>query len=151
MKATKASIDAFLSSKKLAVAGVSRDPKKFGHQVFKQLVEKGFEVYPINPGTDSIDGTPCFRSVSSLPLSVHSIVILTPKKQTRDVVAEAITKGIDSIWIQQMCDTPEAIELTRQHPVNLITKECILMHTDPVTGIHKFHRNIKRFFGLYPK
>ena len=90
MKATRKSIDAFLSSRKIAIAGVSRDPKKFGHQVFKQLKEKGFEVYPINPNTDSLAGTPCFRSVSSLPLHVHNLLIITPKKQTRDVVAEAM-------------------------------------------------------------
>ncbi len=151
MKSTKASIDSFLSNHKIAIAGVSRDPRKFGYQVFKQLKEKGFEVFPVNPETDNIAGTPCFRSVSALPLSVHSLVIITPKKQTRDVVAEAMAKGIDNIWIQQMSDTPEAIELTKSHPVNLVVKECILMHTDPVTGIHKFHRNIKRFFGLYPR
>ena len=151
MKATKASIDLFLSSQKVAIAGVSREPKKFGFQVFKQLKEKGFEVYPINPNVDYIDGTPCFRSVSSLPLNVHSLVIITPKNKTRDIVSEAMAKGIDSIWIQQMSDTPEAIELTRAHPVNQITKECILMHTAPVTGIHKFHRNVKRWFGLLPK
>jgi uncharacterized protein len=151
MKATKASIDSFLSSRKIAIAGVSRDSRKFGHLVFKLLKEKGFEVYPINPGTDNIAGTPCFRSVGALPLNVHSLLILTPKKQTRDVVAEAMAKGIDNIWIQQMSDTPEAIELTKVRPVNLVTKECILMHTDPVTGIHKFHRNIKKLFGIYPK
>ena len=151
MKATKASIESFLSSGKIAIAGVSRNPAKFGYQVFKQLKEKGFEVYPINPNADYIDGTPCLRSVSSLPLNVHSLVIITQKNQTRDVVSDAITKGIDNIWIQQMSDTPEAIELTRSRPVNLITKECILMHIDPVTGIHKFHRSIKRLFGFYPK
>jgi predicted CoA-binding protein len=151
MKATKASIDAFLSTQKIAVAGVSRDQKKFGFLVFKHLRERGFEVYPINPETDNIAGTPCFRSVSALPLNVHSLVILTPKKNTREVVAEAMAKGIDNIWIQQMSDTPAAIELTKAHPVNLITKECILMHTDPVTGIHKFHRSIKKFFGFYPR
>jgi predicted CoA-binding protein len=151
MKATKTSIDTFLSSRKLAIAGVSRDPKKFGHQVFLKLKEKGFEVYPINPGTDTIAGTPCFRNVGALPLNVHSLMIITPKKQTRDVVVEAIAKGIDNIWIQQMSDTPESIELARSYPVNLITKECILMHIDPVEGIHKFHRTIRRFFGLFPK
>ena len=151
MKATKASIDLFLASHRVALAGVSRDPKKFGHQVFKQLKEKGYEVYPVNPQADFIDGTPCFRSVSALPVNVHSLVIVTPKKQTREIVAEAISKGIDSLWIQQMSDTPEAIELTRTHPVNLVTGECILMHTDPVTGFHKFHRNLRRFFGRMPK
>ncbi len=151
MKASKASIDSFLVLRKVAIAGVSRDPKKFGYQVFKQMKDKGFEVYPINPGADNIDGTPCFRSVRSLPLNVHSLLIITPKKHTRDVVSEAISKGIDSIWIQQMSDTPEAIELTRSHSLNLITGECILMHIEPVTGFHKFHRSIKRLFGRYPK
>ncbi len=151
MKATKASIDAFLASRKLAIAGVSRDPKKFGYQVFKQMQEKGFEVYPVNPETDMIDGNPCFRSIGSLPLNVHSLLIVTGKKQTRGIVAEAIAKGIDNIWIQQMSDTPEAIELAGSRPLNLVTGECILMHTNPVTGFHKFHRNIRRFFGRMPK
>jgi hypothetical protein len=151
MKATKKSIDSFLSSKRVAIAGVSRDPKKFGFIVFKHLRENGFEVFPINPGTDNISGTPCFGSVGALPLNVHNLIILTPKKQTRNVVAEAIAKGIDNIWIQQMSDTPEALELARSHPVNLVAGECILMHTDPVTGIHKFHRSISRLFGLYPR
>ena len=151
MKATKASIESFLSNRRIAVAGVSRDQKKFGFQVFKMLREKGFEVYPINPSADEIDGVPCFRSVGALPLNVHNLLVLTPKKQTKDLVAEALAKGIDSIWIQQMSDTPEAIELARSRPVNLVTGECILMHVEPVTGIHKFHRTIRRFFGLFPR
>jgi len=151
MKATKSSIDSFLSSRKVAVAGVSRNPKKFGHLVFLKLKEKGFEVYPINPDADIIAGVPCFRSVGALPLNVHCLLIITPKKQTRNLVAEAIAKGIDNIWIQQMSETPEAIEVAGAHPVNLITKECILMHVDPVEGVHKVHRSIRRFFGLFPK
>jgi hypothetical protein len=116
-----------------------------------KMKEKGFEVYPINPGADNIAGTPCFRNVASLPLNVHSLIILTKKNQTRDVVADAIAKGIDNIWIQQMCDTPESIERAKSRPINLVTKECIFMHVDPVEGIHKFHRTLRRFFGFFPK
>ncbi len=151
MKTTKASIDMFLATSKIAIAGVSRDPKKFGYLIFKQLKEKGYEVYPINPGADKIDGVTCFRSVSALPLNVHTLIVVTPKKSTRDIVAEALAKGIDNIWIQQMSDTPEAIELAKTQPVNLIVKECILMHLEPVTGIHKFHRSLKKLFGFFPR
>jgi len=151
MKATQASIESFLAPRKAAVAGVSRDPKKFGHQVFKHLRERGFEVYPVNPEADLIEGMPCFRSVSALPLNVHCLLILTPKKETKGVVAEALGKGIDQIWIQQSSDTPEAISLAEARKVNLVTGECIYMHTGPVTGVHKFHRAIRRFFGKMPK
>jgi predicted CoA-binding protein len=151
MKTTKASINTFLSLHNIAIAGVSRDPKKFGHLVFKQFREKGYQVFPVNPGTDDIAGIPCFRRVSELPLHVQSLIILTSKRHTKEVVAEAMARGISNIWIQQMSDTPESIELAKMHPVNLITNECILMHLDPVTGIHKFHRSIKKLFGLYPR
>lgn len=151
MKATRASIESFLATRKLAVAGVSRNQKKFGYIVFKTLTEKGFEIFPINPSTDMIASTPCFRNVGALPVNVHNLLILTPKKQTQEVVAEAIRKGIDHIWIQQGSETREIVELINANKINLITGECILMHADPVTGIHKFHRTLRKFFGMMPK
>ncbi len=151
MKATRASIESFLATRKLAVAGVSRNQKKFGYIVFKTLTEKGFEIFPINPSTDMIASTPCFRNVGALPVNVHNLLILTPKKQTQEVVTEAIRKGIDHIWIQQGSETREVVELINAHKINLITGECILMHVDPVTGIHKFHRTLRKFFGMMPK
>jgi len=151
MKATKASIENFFSSRKIAIAGVSRNPKKFGYQVFQLLKDKGIEVFPINPEADQIAGTPCFKNVAALPGNVQSLVILTPKKHTRAVVAEALAKGIENIWIQQMSDTPEAIELIRSKAVNLITGECIFLHSEPVKGIHKLHKCIRNFFGGMPK
>jgi len=151
MRATRASIESFLSPRKVAIAGVSRDPKKFGHVVFSHLKERGYEVYPVNPGADVIDGTPCFRSVSALPANIASLLVLTPKKLTNSVMTEALARGIDNIWIQQMSETPEAIELTKTNKVNLVTRECILMYTDPVGGIHKFHRFVNKLVGRFPK
>ncbi len=116
----------------------------------KELKEKGFETYPINPHAEQIAGTPCFHNVSSLPINVKHLLILTPKGRTQEVVAEAVAKGIDNIWIQQMSDTPEAIALAESHKINLVVKRCILMHVEPVKGFHKFHRAIQRLFGTFP-
>ncbi|TSA36540.1 MAG: hypothetical protein D4R64_07335 [Porphyromonadaceae bacterium] len=66
------------------------------------------------------------------------------------VVEDALAKGIQNIWIQQSSDTPEALALLQGKDVNLITKQCILMHYQP-DSFHKFHRNIKRFFGGLPR
>lgn len=151
MKATRKSIESFLSSRKIAIAGVSRDPKKFGQTVMKELKERGFELFPVNPHAEQINGTPCFHNIGSLPLNVKHLLVITPKKQTTGIVAEAIAKGIDNIWIQQFSDTPEAIDFAVSHKVNLVTKQCILMYIEPVKGIHRFHRAIKKLFGTLPK
>lgn len=150
MKADKASIDSFFLAKKIAIAGVSRDTKKFGHSVFNALTERGFDIYPINPNTNSLGGIPCFQSVMDLPSDVTNLVILTPKNQTVGIVKEAVGKGIPNIWIQQMSETPEAVKMAHEHGVKLIYGQCILMWTDPVKGLHKFHKSIKKLFGLLP-
>jgi len=151
MKASRKAIESFLSTKKIAVAGVSRNTQKFGYSVFKELTEKGFDVYPVNPQIDKIGGIPCFQSVSALPPDIKNLLVVTPKAQTAGVVKEALSKGITGIWIQQMSDTPEALKIAGESNINLISKECILMWAEPVKSIHKFHRTVKRLFGMLQK
>jgi uncharacterized protein len=151
MKATRKEIESFLSTKKIAIAGVSRNPKKFGYTVFKELAQKGFDVYPINPNTDFVGGTPCFKSISALPSDIKNLLILTPKDQTTGLVRKAVSHGISGIWIQQMSETPEAMQFAEDNKINLISKECILMWAEPVNSFHKFHRTVKKLFGMLPK
>ena len=144
-------IQQFLAPKKIAIAGVSRNPKKFGGSVFRELKEKGFELFPINQNADEIHGIKCYKSVSDLPDDVKHLFIVTPKASTADVAGEAISKGMNMIWIQQYSDTPEAVEAIQQAGIPLIHKKCILMFADPVKGPHNFHRFLVKVFGGYPK
>jgi uncharacterized protein len=143
-------IDSFLSAKKLAIAGVSRNPKKFGHQVFTELRQKGYKVIPINPTTKEIAGEPCLKSVDELPADIESLLIITPKGQTDIILRQAIQKGIKNIWVQQMSETPETLKIAEEHSKEIIYGKCIFMFTEPVS-IHKFHRGIMKLFGALPK
>jgi uncharacterized protein len=151
MKVTKATITSFLEYPKIAIAGVSRDKKKFGFAVFTKLKQIGFDVYLVNPNTDLLHGEPCYRNIDILPADIGGLLVLTPKAETTAIVEAGIKKGIHNIWIQQMSETHEAIKLAESNKVSLITGQCILMFAEPVEGIHKFHRIIKRFFGRLPK
>jgi uncharacterized protein len=151
MKTSKASIKAFLENRKLAIAGVSRDQKKFGYAVFTKLKEIGFDLYLIHPDTDTLYGEPCYRSISNLPAGIGGLLIMTPKTKTLGLVEDAVKKGIPNLWIQQMSETPESIEYALSSKVNLITGQCIMMFAEPVEGFHKFHRNLKKWFGRLPK
>jgi predicted CoA-binding protein len=142
-------IEEFLSAETIAMAGVSRNPKKFGYAAFKELKEKGMNVIPVNPNADEIFGSKVCREIKDLPQNVGSLIVMTNKKQTAEVVKQAREKGIKNIWIQQMAETKEALKELEGSDVNLITKECILMHYKP-HSIHKFHRAIKKLFRLYP-
>ena len=144
-------IKKFLEPRKFAIAGVSRNEKKWGGAIFKELREKGFELYPINPNADEIQGVKCYRSVNELPDDVKYLHVTTKKSETEAVVKEASEKGIEIIWIQQGSQTPEAIAAAEKAGIPLIFKKCIMMFAEPVKSIHGFHRSIVRLFGGYPK
>ena len=139
----------FLSAGKYAVAGVSRDPKKFGNVVYRTLLKKGMDVVPLNPGADTIDGAMCYKSVSELPSDIKGVIFMTPKEETLAVAREAISKGITNLWIQQGAESKLTISELEKENVNLIHNECIMMFWKP-NGIHSFHRFLKKIFGRLP-
>lgn len=148
---TLALIESFLSPKKLAIIGVSRNPKKFGRQVYDALKEKDFTVYGVNPNAENLNGDPCYKDIASLPAEVDRLFFVTPPEKTAENIRMALDKGIKNIWIQQRSDTGEALELLEDTDVNLIHNQCILMYASPVKGPHKFHRFLNKVFGKYPK
>jgi uncharacterized protein len=147
----KESINQFLAPKKIAVAGVSRNSKKFGYEVFKELRQRGFDICPINPNADEIDGVKCYKSVTEIPAGYEKLFIVTPKNDTDIMLKQGIDKGIKHIWVQQMSNTNETAKIAKEAGVELIDKECIFMFAEPVNSVHKFHRFLWKVFGQLPK
>jgi predicted CoA-binding protein len=144
-------IQDFLQPKKLAIAGASRNPKKFGGAILAELKKKGFDLYPVHPVATEIEGISCYSSVSNLPDGVDHLFITTRKNQTAGLVEEAVKRGIKKIWIQQHSDTPEALQIAKKQNIPVISGRCIFMFVEPVTSVHSFHRWISRLFGSFPK
>lgn len=148
---TKENIDKFLANKQIAIVGASRKPKSFSAQVASHLQKIGYEVFYVNPAfVDETGDIYHFADINQLPEHVDAVLFLTSKTRTKELVEASINKGIKNLWIQQMSDTPEAVEVALKAGVNLVFHNCIFMFTNPV-GVHKFHYCIKKFFGGMPK
>jgi len=143
-------IEEFLASDPVAMAGVSRNPKKFGFAAFRELKEKGMNIIPVNPNATEIHGEKVYPDIKSLPDNVRSLIIMTAKQKTAGIIKEARERGIRQIWVQQMAESSDALKELEGSGINYITKECILMHYKP-HGIHKFHAGIRKFFRSFPK
>ena len=63
------------------------------HGVFKG------ELYPVNPGEDSILGFKCYRSLSNVPDEVELIVIIVPAKAVPAIMEEAVAKKVKAAII----------------------------------------------------
>lgn len=150
-KPTLDQINTFLAQRSVAVAGVSRDQKKFGHVIFKELLKAGYDAFALNPNIDTIDGHKCYRAPAELPSQVSALVLVTPPAQTLKLLEQAVEKGLRYFWIQQGAENTEVLAFCRQNQLHAISGRCILMHLEPVKSIHKVHRFFSKLFGLYPK
>lgn len=149
-KNSLSTINEFLAPKSLAFIGLSRDPKKFSRAVYKELLGKGYDIYPVNPNMDDVEGVKCYHDVADLPESVRHGLLMTPKKNTAGAVENAIHHGFTHLWIQQGAETKEAVEIAKQNAVKVVHGACIMMHANPA-GVHKFHGFLSKIFGVFPK
>jgi predicted CoA-binding protein len=148
---SKASVDNFLGQEHIALAGYSRDTKKFGHVVYKTLNEKSYTLYPVNPfGGTAPGGETIYTDVEALPEAVKALLVVTKPDITKGVVEKALSNGFEHIWIQQMSGDKQLYEALAQQDVNVVCGSCILLHAQP-TGIHKFHRWLVGLVGKLPR
>jgi predicted CoA-binding protein len=148
---TRQDVQDFLAQKTLAMAGISRNPQAFSTRTFKELVQKGYKVIPVNPNAESIEGQKCYPSVKKLPEKVGGVLIFTPPSETEKVAREAAAAGIRRIWIQQGAQSEAALGFCRENGLPAVSGQCILMFAEPVASFHGFHRWVKGLFGRLPK
>lgn len=107
-------VDSFLKQRTLAVVGVSKDRKKYGNIVYRNLKDKGYQVFPVNPGIDRVEGEPCYPSLKELPEKVGGAVLVVPPAVTEQVVKEAYEAGIKHVWMQPGAESKGAVEYCRK-------------------------------------
>lgn len=148
---TKNAVTDFLNNKSIAVVGVSRDKKKFGYAVYKHLKERNYKIFPVNPNINKIDSDKCYPNLSSVKEKIDGVVLIVPPKVSEKAANEANDLGIKSIWFQQGSSSEAAIKFCEERGMSVVSGECILMFTEPVESIHKFHRWIWKLIGKYSK
>ena len=89
MVAIKQAASEFLADRRIAVTGVSRDPKGHGaNVVYRRLEDRGYDVVAINPHADRVEGDECYPDLKSVPGGVQAVVIGTRPDAAETAVHE---------------------------------------------------------------
>ncbi|MCD6357464.1 MAG: acetate--CoA ligase family protein [Thermoproteales archaeon] len=102
MSDVREAIDKLLRPRTVAVIGASRNPRKIGHQVVKNLLEAGFPrncVFPVNPNADEVLGLKCYPSVRDVPVPIDLAVIAIPAALVPKVLEDCGEKGVRAVAI----------------------------------------------------
>ena len=118
----------FLESRAFGVVGASPRRHKYGNKVLRCYQQSGRRAIPVNPREAVIEGAACVASVGDLPAEAKSISVITPPAVTERIVADAIRKGIENVWMQPGAESDRAIEACVAAGINVIADgSCVLV------------------------
>ena len=69
------SIEDFLAQKRIAMIGVSRNPKDFSAALFDELRKHGYDMVPVNPKAAEVLGQTCFARVQDIQPPVDAALL----------------------------------------------------------------------------
>jgi predicted CoA-binding protein len=110
-----------------AVVGVSRDPAKYGHQLYKELRSAGYRVYAVNPNTSEVLGDRCYPSLEALPVKPDVVVFVVPPRVTEAAVKTCKKLGVKRVWMQPGSESEAAIDFCRRNGIDVIYGVCVMV------------------------
>ena len=110
-----------------AVVGASRDPGKYGHKVFRDLLEAGYEVYPVNPKAREVLGHKAYPDLRSLPRRPDVVVFVVPPRVTEALAGQCVELGVRYVWMQPGASSEKAIEELERAGIKVFHDVCIMI------------------------
>lgn len=110
-------------SRRVAVLGASREPEKYGHEVFAVLRDAGHTVWPVNANVAELAGAPCYPDLDALPGEPKVIVVaLNPAVTER--VAPGLAGRSAVVWLPPGCYEEAAATALRATGARVVAGVC---------------------------
>ena len=156
MTTIKDAASQFLATKRVAVTGVSREPKGHGSNVvYTRLKERGYEVFAVNPNAETVDGDRAYPDLTSIPGGVEAVVIGTKPEIAEETMRECAELDIKHVWMHRGPGagsvSKAAAVYGREQGITVIDGGCPCMF-DPTADLgHKAMRFVFTLTGNVPK
>jgi predicted CoA-binding protein len=143
----------FLGQRRIALVGVSRDPRDLSRSLFRELRGRGYDVVPVHPLLDSVDGVPCARRLQDVRPPVDGALLMTPPAATDQVVRDCAEAGVTRVWMHRGAGrgavSPTAVAYCHEHGIAVVEGACPFMFLPGAGFVHRTHGFFARLFGRH--
>lgn len=157
-------VEEFLQQKVIAVTGVKRKQDDAANLAYRNLKQRGYTVYAVNPNTDTFDGDPCYPNLSALPQVPDGVIIVNRAEVALQLLRECVALGIKRVWThcslgsrpwffvrgmapQLGLASAEMAQMARENGITLIPGACPNMFIRNADGAHVFMRGLLKATG----
>lgn len=88
-----------MNQKTIAIIGASNDRAKFGNKAVRAFRQQGYQVFPVNPKEETVEGLPAFKSIAAVPVRPQLISVYLPPPVLLKVLPDIAAKGCDELWL----------------------------------------------------
>jgi len=147
-------IQSFLSKKRIAIVGVSRNPKDFSRSLYREFLRRGYDVVAVNPGAAEIDSKRCVGAIKDILPPPEAVLVMTGAGVTEQIVRDCKAASVRNVWTYGMrgkatLSTGLSDECNASG-MKVVEGECPFMYLPNGAGIHRFHGFLRKVFRSYP-
>lgn len=119
--------DLLRRTRTIAVLGLSPRPERASYVIASFLIEAGYEVYGVRPGSDEILGRPCYASLKDVPARIDLVDMFRRSEFVKGHVEECLASGVGALWLQLgVVDEASALK-ARATGIPVVMDRCILV------------------------
>jgi hypothetical protein len=117
----------FTKQTKITVVGVSDNPEKYGHKIFRDLLKSGYQITGVNPKGGSILDQTIYTSLDKIPEKPELLLVVVPPTIGLSVLEKARDLKIENIWLQPGAESEELIQFAKDNNLNLTHTACFMV------------------------
>ena len=150
-----ATIRDFLAQKRIAVVGVSHDPRDISRGLLRTFRERGYDAVAVNPELKVVEDAPCYPNLAAVAPPLDGVLIMTSPAITDQIVGECVALGIRRVWMYRAggkggAVSDAAIAFCTEHGIAVVPGECPYMFLPHSEWIHRLHGFVRKVTGAYP-
>lgn len=113
-------------TRRIAVVGLSADPRRTSHGVASVLRAGGYEIVPVNPSVDEVFGEPAYPSLAEVPGPIDLVDVFRREQHLPDIAREAADRGgVRGLWNQLGLRSPEARRIAEEAGLDYVEDRCL--------------------------
>jgi len=125
------------SRPRIAVVGASADPGRPSHGVLRSLRRYGYDVVPVSPAADEVDGLRCYPTLADAVRETGPVGIVDVFRRPDRCVEhahEAVAAGATCLWLQQGIANAEAARIAYEAGLSVVMDRCTAVEHHRLVG-----------------
>ena len=115
------------STRRIAIIGASPRPDRPSFGVLRELVEAGYDVIPVNPQADEVDGLRCYPTLEAAVAAdgpVDIVDVFRRPEACEDPARAAVLTGARCLWLQLGIANREAGRIAHDGGLSVVMDRC---------------------------